>query len=85
MILTMIGSRKGSTFLSNIYTIAVLLPSIAVGVRRMHDVNKSGWYILIPFYNLFLALTEGTRGENQYGEDPKEFINQPDSSEHQDN
>jgi len=57
--------------LANIYTLAVLLPSIAVGVRRMHDVGKSGWFLLIPIYNFILAVTEGEKGENQYGADPK--------------
>ena len=58
-------------WLSNIYSIAVLVPGIAVSIRRMHDIDKSGWYILIPFYNLVLVCTEGTKGANQYGEDPK--------------
>lgn len=57
--------------LAGLYTLAVLLPSIAVGVRRMHDIGKSGWFILIPIYNLILAATEGDKGENQYGADPK--------------
>lgn len=57
--------------LANIYTFAVLIPSIAVGVRRMHDVGKSGWYLLIPIYNFVLAVTEGEQGTNQYGQDPK--------------
>lgn len=57
--------------LANLYTLAVLLPSIAVGVRRMHDVGKSGWFLLIPIYNFFLAVTEGEKGENKYGADPK--------------
>ena len=43
--------------LANLYTLVVLLPSIAVAVRRMHDVGKSGWFILIPIYNLILALS----------------------------
>ncbi|MFM1810557.1 MAG: putative cytochrome [Bacteroidota bacterium] len=58
--------------LGNIYTLAVLLPSIAVGVRRMHDVGKSGWYLLIPIYSFILAVTAGDVGENEYGPDPKE-------------
>ena len=41
------------------------------GVKRMHDVNKSGWYILVPIYNLILTFTPGTKGSNDYGEDPK--------------
>ena len=56
---------------SGVYSLAVLIPSIAVAVRRMHDVGKSGWFLLIPIYNLILALTEGEKGENQYGSDPK--------------
>jgi uncharacterized membrane protein YhaH (DUF805 family) len=57
--------------LAQLYSLAILLPSIAVGVRRMHDVGKSGWFILIPIYNLILACTEGAKGENEYGADPK--------------
>lgn len=63
-------------WLSNLYSLAVLVPSLAVAVRRMHDVGKSGWYILIPIYNLILAVTEGDNGPNEYGEDPKNETNQ---------
>jgi uncharacterized membrane protein YhaH (DUF805 family) len=66
--------------LGTIYSLAVLVPGIAVAVRRMHDVNKSGWYCLIPIYNLVLACTEGTSGTNEYGSDPKkpEFFDEID-------
>jgi uncharacterized membrane protein YhaH (DUF805 family) len=37
----------------------------------MHDVGKSGWFLLIPIYNFILAVSEGEKGENQYGQDPK--------------
>ncbi|KWT94496.1 DUF805 domain-containing protein [Candidatus Magnetominusculus xianensis] len=57
-----------------IYTLAVVVPSIAAGIRRMHDVDKSGWFLLIPLYNLYLAVTEGTRGDNKYGPDPKASV-----------
>jgi uncharacterized membrane protein YhaH (DUF805 family) len=57
--------------LSNLYSLAVLVPSIAVGVRRMHDTNHSGWFLLVPFYNVYLACIEGTRGPNRFGENPK--------------
>jgi uncharacterized membrane protein YhaH (DUF805 family) len=40
------------------------------GIKRMHDVNKSGWYFLFPLYNLYLILLPGTRGNNDYGIDP---------------
>jgi uncharacterized membrane protein YhaH (DUF805 family) len=51
--------------------LAIFIPSIAVGVRRMHDVGKSGWFLLIPIYNLILACTDGVQGDNEYGADPK--------------
>jgi uncharacterized membrane protein YhaH (DUF805 family) len=66
------GVMLGTEMLSNIYSLAVLIPGIAVAVRRMHDVGKSGWYALIPIYNLVLACTEGDSGDNEYGADPKE-------------
>lgn len=56
----------------------LFLPSLAVGVRRMHDINKSGWMLLVSLiplaggiWLLILLIKEGTQGENQYGSDPK--------------
>lgn len=61
-----------------IYALAVLVPALAVTVRRLHDTNKSGWLILIgliplvgPIILLVFYLTDGDRGENQYGPSPK--------------
>ena len=65
------GPLGSSGILDTVYSLLVLIPSIAVGVRRMHDVGKSGWYLLIPFYNLYLAVTEGEKRTNEYGDDPK--------------
>ena len=48
-----------------------ILPLIAVSIRRMHDVDKSGWFAWIPIYNLILACSDGTRGPNRFGPDPK--------------
>ena len=53
-----------------VFQLAVLVPSIAVGVRRMHDQDKSGWFILIPIYNLVLYCMPGTPGPNRFGPDP---------------
>ncbi|MEO8772218.1 MAG: DUF805 domain-containing protein [Ferruginibacter sp.] len=71
IVLILVGNNMGNKYLENIYSLAVLIPSIAVGVRRMHDVGKSGWYLLIPIYNLILACTDGQVGNNEYGPDPK--------------
>jgi uncharacterized membrane protein YhaH (DUF805 family) len=60
------------------YALAVLLPGLAVAVRRLHDVGKSGWFlfiVLIPIigaiWMLVVLCTDGNHGENQYGADPK--------------
>lgn len=52
--------------LANVYSLLVLLPSIAVGIRRMHDINRSGWWILFPLYNIYLAAQKGTEGANRF-------------------
>lgn len=63
--------------LGSVYTLAVLLPSIAVGVRRLHDTGRSGWWLflaLIPVAGLALLvffLLDSKPGENQYGPSPK--------------
>ena len=61
-----------------IYILGVLIPGLAVSVRRLHDQNKSGWYYLVAFipfiggiWLLVLLATEGDSGPNQYGPDPK--------------
>ena len=45
--------------------VSCLVPIQAV--KRMHDVDKSGWFLLIPVYNLILLLTPGTEGPNRFG------------------
>lgn len=57
--------------LADLYSLVIILPSLAVGMRRMHDVGKSGWFILIPVYSFILAVSKGEEKENEYGKDPK--------------
>ncbi len=54
-----------------VFYLAILVPSIAVGVRRMHDQDKSGWFILIPIANLVFYCLPGTPGPNRFGPDPQ--------------
>ncbi len=61
-----------------IYSLAVLIPGLAVAVRRLHDIDKSGWFLLIaliPIVGFIILLvwlaTDGTRGRNRFGSDPK--------------
>lgn len=63
------------------YGLAVFVPSLAVLVRRLHDVGKSGWFffiILIPIIGsiwlLVLLCTDGEKNTNQYGPDPKNTL-----------
>jgi uncharacterized membrane protein YhaH (DUF805 family) len=64
------ASMTGGT-LTLIYYLAIIIPSIAVAVRRAHDQNKSGWWILVPIYGFILMFLDGTRGTNRFGPDPK--------------
>ncbi len=63
------------------YVLAVFIPGLAVAVRRLHDVGKSGWMLLIALipligaiWLLVLLVTDSNPGENQYGLNPKEQI-----------
>jgi uncharacterized membrane protein YhaH (DUF805 family) len=71
IIITFVLAFVGVQSISTIYSLALVIPTISVGVRRMHDVGKSGWFLLIPIYNLILACTDGVNGDNEYGADPK--------------
>ena len=66
------STTEGSGPIRAIYSFATFIPSLAVAVRRMHDIGKSGWYVLIPIYNIILLATAGEEGENQYGPDPNQ-------------
>ena len=59
-----------SDVLGTIVSLALLLPYIAVGVRRMHDRNKSVWYLIVPLFNIYLLATVGDSGPNRFGPKP---------------
>jgi len=63
-----------------LYSLAVIIPGLAVSVRRLHDIGKSGWMLLIVLipiigwiWLLFLMVTDSNPGENQYGPYPPEI------------
>jgi uncharacterized membrane protein YhaH (DUF805 family) len=63
---------------SGIFALIVLLPSAAVAVRRLHDTNRSAWWLLLTFIPILGPLSlfviyclEGTPGDNDYGPDPR--------------
>ena len=47
--------------------IIFFIPILFLGIRRMHDINKSGWHILIPLYSFILTFKKGYTGNNKYG------------------
>lgn len=74
------GMLGSGGLLGGIYALAVLLPSLGVGVRRLHDTGRSGWWLLIvlvPFIGwlalLFFAVQDSQPGINRFGPNPKEF------------
>jgi len=80
MIMAGQGSSLGTIFfaLYGIYALAALVPSLAVDVRRLHDIGKSGWWLLIAFVPivggiilLVWCATDSQPGDNQYGPNPK--------------
>jgi len=74
------GGFEASTntpILSGLFSLAVLLPNLAVAVRRLHDTDRSGWWLLIGLIPLigFIVLivffaSVGTKGQNRFGHDP---------------
>ena len=68
---------RGLHWLNLVVSLALLLPGISVAVRRLHDIDRTGWWYLLIFLPiigwiiLFIwACTRGTRGPNRYGADP---------------
>ena len=67
VIIACIEIKLHTGFLSMTYLVAIMLPSLAVGMRRMHDLGKYGSYALIPIYSLILACLPSQKGPNNYG------------------
>ncbi|WP_200908207.1 DUF805 domain-containing protein [Pseudoalteromonas sp. R3] len=79
MMLGMYSEEAGVGLVSGLYALAVIIPSIAVGVRRLHDIGRSGWWMLLTFVPLVGPLVllvfnvmDSKPGENEYGPNPKE-------------
>ena len=77
-VIAFVTAKIGMPWLYFIYVIGVLLPSLAVGIRRLHDTGRSGWnllWLLIPLIGAILLLVwmvqDSQPGENAYGANPK--------------
>ncbi len=77
LVVGIIAARAGSNLLGGLVELALFMPALAVGVRRLHDIDRSGWWLLIgviPLIGwvmlLIWACTKGTLGLNRFGPDP---------------
>ena len=78
MVLNIIGGLIHFTLLGSIYSLAVLVPTLGVGVRRLHDMGKSGWWYLIALvpivgaiYLIYLWCQDSQAEANEWGANPK--------------
>jgi uncharacterized membrane protein YhaH (DUF805 family) len=74
-----LSGQNGYGILTGLYTLAIILPLIALAVRRLHDTGRSGWWLLIglvpligPIVLIVFYVTDSQPGTNQYGPNPKE-------------
>ena len=78
--------EKGMKLFSNIYGLVILSPALAVTIRRLHDIGKSGWWVLISLIPLFggiillvMLMRDSQAGDNKYGANPKGINGNPGS------
>jgi uncharacterized membrane protein YhaH (DUF805 family) len=83
MVLMVVDVVVGTGVLSLLFLIVSIWPQIAAAVKRFHDRNKSGWWVLIGFIPVIgliwllidIGILKGTEGENQFGPDPVAWNN----------
>ena len=81
IILSIIDNVIGTDgLLGGLFALATLVPSLAIGARRLHDIGKSGWWqliILIPLIGVIVLIVflvkQGMMGDNQFGNDPRDI------------
>ena len=63
-----VGSSSGNQAVMYVFILPFFLPLLSAEVRRLHDVGRSGWFLLVPIYNIVLLCTSGNPGTNKYGD-----------------
>ena len=71
MLIIAVLVTKVSPFFGGLIGMAAWGVMIMGAVRRSHDCGRSGWFLLIPFYSLWLFFESGERGANRFGDDPR--------------
>jgi len=79
--LGMVDAFTGMGFLNYVYSLAVIIPGIGVGVRRLHDTGRSGWWLLVGLIPLIgwivlivFFVQDSNPYDNQYGPNPKKAV-----------
>lgn len=80
MVFLVIEELTGGVFLYTLYSLVLLLPSLAIAVRRLHDTGRSGWWVCINFIPLIGSIIllvflcqDSKESENKFGPNPKEI------------
>ncbi|WP_441002839.1 DUF805 domain-containing protein [Pseudocolwellia agarivorans] len=77
VVLSIIDYALGTVVLANLFSFAMLIPSITITARRLHDTTRSGWWqllFLVPFIGIIIMLyflIQGSDDANDYGQNPK--------------
>jgi uncharacterized membrane protein YhaH (DUF805 family) len=79
ILLSVIGTLIHFKYLNSLYSLAVFLPTLAVTIRRLHDIGRKGWWVLIgliPLIGWIILIVfyclDSQPGTNKYGPNPKE-------------
>ncbi len=77
IVTSIIDMTLGTGFITGLFGLATFLPSLAVAIRRLHDLDRSGWWVLLALIPLIGAIiliiwycSRGTAGPNRFGPDP---------------
>ena len=63
---TLMDYVMGTSVIASIWSLVVLVPNICVGIRRLHDINRSGWWIIVPIVNIIMLLMPSDPNLNEY-------------------
>jgi len=62
-----------SGIIGNLYTLAIFIPGISVGVRRLHDTDHNGWWTIVPIIGFVFMFFKGHEKENRFGNNPQKL------------
>ncbi len=65
------ADTNGGNLVGYIFYLILFLPLLSISVRRLHDANFSGWWVLLPFISFFMSMVKGSSGRNKYGSAPE--------------